>query len=71
VDMALESDADGKQLLEFFAAVELIVAKTCFKRQKNKFATYMSGSTVSTVDCLILRRYARRIIKNVKVTAGE
>jgi len=29
--------------------VELIVASTCFKRQKNKLASYVSGSTASAI----------------------
>jgi len=35
--------------------MELIVANKCFKRQKTKLATYVSGSTVSTTDYLLLR----------------
>jgi len=49
--------------------MELIVANTCFKRQK-KLATCVSGSTVSTIDYLLLS-CDRRFIRNVKVIAGE
>jgi len=51
--------------------MELIVTNTCFKRQKNKLTTYVSGGTVSAVDYLLLRRRDHRYIKNVKVIAGE
>jgi len=51
--------------------MELIVTNTCFKRQKNKLATYLSGGTVSAIDYLLLRGCDRRHIKNVKVIAGE
>ena len=37
--------------------------QTCFKRQKNKLTTHVSGSTVSTIDYLLLRRCDGRIIK--------
>ena len=46
-DMALERNADGEWILEFCDAMELIVRNTCFKRLKNKLATYVSGGTVS------------------------
>jgi len=60
VDMALEREI-----------MELIVTNTCFKRQKNEVATYVSGDTVSAIDYLLLRGCDRRHIKNVKVIAGE
>ena len=41
--------------------MELIVANTCFKRPKNKLASNVSGSTVSTINYLL----------QGKVTAGE
>jgi len=66
-----ERNADGEWILEFCDAVELIVTNTCFKRQKNKLATYVSGGTVSAIDYLLLRGCDRRHIKNVKVIAGE
>jgi len=44
-----ERNADGERLLEFCDAVELIVVNTCFKRQKNKLSTHVSGSTVRTL----------------------
>ena len=70
-DMALERNADGKRILEFCDAMELTVTNTCFQRQKNKLATYVSGGTVSAIDYLLLQRCDRRHIKNVKVIAGE
>ena len=66
-----ERNADGERLLEFCDAVELIVVNTCFKRQKNNLATYVSGSTVNTIDYLLLRRCERQIRKNIKIIAGE
>ena len=42
-----ERNDDGEWLLEFCDAMELTVTNTCFKRQKNKLATYVSGGTVS------------------------
>jgi len=39
---------DSKRLLKFCDAVELIVTNICFKRQKNKLVTYVSGSIVTT-----------------------
>ena len=62
-----EKNADGERILEFCDAMELIVTNTCFKRQKNKLATCVSGDTVSAIAYLLLRRCDRRIIKNVKV----
>jgi len=58
-DMALERererDADGERILEVCDAMELIVTNTCFKRQKNKLATYVSGGTVGVIYYLLLR----------------
>jgi len=71
VDMALERHADSERILEFCDAMELIVTNTCFKRQKNKLATYVSVGSVSVIDYLLLRRCDRRRIKNIKVIAGE
>ena len=61
------------QILEFCDATELIVANTCFRRQKNKLATYVSGGTMSATDYiyLLLSRCDRQHIKNVKFIAGE
>ena len=53
-DMALERNADGERILEFCDVMELIVTNTCFKRQQNKLATYVSGGTVSAIDYLLL-----------------
>jgi len=58
-----ERNADGEQIVEFCDAVELIVMNTCFKRQKNKLATYVSGGTVSAIDYLLLQRCDRQNIK--------
>ena len=46
-----ERNADGEQILEFCDAMELIVTITCFKRQKNKLAIYVSGGTVQSITC--------------------
>jgi len=51
-----DKNADGERLLEFCDAMELIVTNTCFKRQMNKLATYVTGSTVSTNDYLLLEQ---------------
>ena len=59
------------QFIVFLTKLELIVMNTCFKRQKNKLATYVSGDTVSAIDYLLLQRCDRRYIKDVKVIAGE
>ena len=40
-----ERNADGGRIPEFCDAMELIVMNTCFKREKNKLATYVSGGT--------------------------
>jgi len=66
-----ERNADGERILEFCDAMELIVTNTCFKRQKNKLANYVSGGTLSVIDYLLLRECDRRHIKNVKVIAGQ
>jgi len=64
-DMALERqrDADGERILGFCDAMELIVRNTCFKKQKNKLATYVSDGTVSAIDYLLLRGCDQRHIK--------
>ena len=49
-----ERNADGERILEFCDAMELMVTNTCFKRQKNKLVTYVSGGTVSATDYLLL-----------------
>jgi len=61
-----ERNADGEQILEFCDAMELIVTNTCFKRQKNKLATYVSGGTASAINYLLLRGCDGRHIKTSK-----
>jgi len=61
-----ERKADGEWILEFCDAMELIVMNNCFRRQKNKLATYVSGGTVSAIDYLLLRRCDRRYIKKAQ-----
>jgi len=62
-----ERNADGERILEFCDAV----TNTCFKRQKNKLATCLSGGTMSATDYLLLQRCDRRITEKTKVIAGE
>jgi len=69
-DMALERNADGEKILEFCDAMELTVTNTCFRRQKNKLATYVSGGTVSATDYMPLR-CDRRIIKKTSKSLLE
>ena len=57
MDMALEREmlmVSTEQIQEFCDAMELIVTNTCFKRQKNKLATCVSGGTVSACFILLL-----------------
>jgi len=54
-----ERNTDGERILEFCDAMELIVTNTCFKRQKSKLATYVSGDTASATDYLLLQRCDR------------
>ena len=61
-----ERRADGERILEFCDAVELLATNTCFKRQKNKFANYVSGGTETAIDQLLLRRCDRRYLKTSK-----
>jgi len=50
-----ERNAGGELILEFCDAMELIVTNTCFKRQRNKLASYVSDGAVSAIDYLLLR----------------
>jgi len=58
-----ERNPADERILEFCDAMELIVTNTCFKRQKNKLATYESGGTVSAINYLLFRGCDRRHIK--------
>src|SRR5881628_469925 len=62
---------EGKMLLEFAEAKELVVLNTAFKKRDLNKVTYASGDNRSQIDYMLVRRVDRKRVRDVKVIPGE
>ncbi|VFQ89174.1 unnamed protein product [Cuscuta campestris] len=61
----------GVSLLEFARASDMVVANSCFLKQDDHLATFVSGVGTTQIDFLLLRRCDRVLRKDAKVISSE
>ncbi|KAM7489846.1 hypothetical protein LguiB_027330 [Lonicera macranthoides] len=64
-------NTEGKSILDFSSAYDLMVANTCFKKREEHLITYKSGATCSQIDFFLFRKGDRKSCMDCKVIPGE
>ena len=64
---------EGVRILDFAAAMDMVVCNTLFKKEVNKLVTFSSGGRETTVDYILTRRVSRHSVRSrdVKAIPGE
>ena len=62
---------EGKDILEFSVAYDLMVTNTFFKKREEHLVTYKSGSSRTQIDFFLTRKRDRLACKDCKVIPGE
>ena len=62
---------EGERILEFSNATEMVVANTLFKKRDSRLVTYESGNSSTQIDYVMVRKANRKLVRDVKVIAGE
>ena len=60
-------NAEGERILEFGAAVGMVVCNTFLNKEYSKLIIYKSGDNRSMIDYLMVRKTDRCLVKDVKV----
>ena len=66
-----EIHAEGKSIVDFSSAFDLIIANTCFRKKDEHFITYKSGVSCSQIDFFLFRNSDRKICLDCKVIPRE
>ena len=66
-----DRNKEGERILEFCAAMDMIVANTFFKKRDSHLVTYESGSAKTQVDYCLVRKDQRKLLKDIKVIPSE
>ena len=64
-------NAEGRRILEFAVANNLIIGNTRFIKRDSHLITYESGGNKSQIDYVLFPRKLHRFVTNVKVIPGE
>ena len=64
-------NAEGRRILEFAVANNLIIGNTRFIKRDSHLITYESGGNKSQIDYVLFPRKLQRFVTNVKVIPGE
>ncbi|KAJ0970135.1 hypothetical protein J5N97_023012 [Dioscorea zingiberensis] len=62
---------EGKSILDFALAHDLVLTNTCFKKRESHLITFKNGGNCSQIDFLVTRRRDKSICKDCKVIPGE
>ena len=55
---------EGERLLEFGTATDMVVCNILFRKRE-------SGGCQTQIDYILVRKSARKVVKDVKVVSGE
>ena len=58
-------------ILEFTQACDLALGNSFFKKREDHYVTYMSGTNITVIDYILVRRQDLRDLKDCKVIPGE
>ncbi|XP_055814473.1 uncharacterized protein LOC129884149 [Solanum dulcamara] len=67
----VERNGGGVSILEFAKAFELVIANSYFLKRDNKLVTFSSTIARTQIDCLLLQKGDRGIVKDCKVIPSE
>ena len=66
---------EGKRILEFGSDMDMVVTNTMFQKRPSRLITYISGDennrTRTQIDYILIGRKNFKLVKDVKVIAGE
>ncbi|PKA67201.1 hypothetical protein AXF42_Ash004693 [Apostasia shenzhenica] len=66
-----EINEEGKTILEFSSAYDLVIANTLFKKREEHVITYKNGISRTQIDYFLIRKRDRLDCKNCKVIPSE
>ncbi|PKA66012.1 hypothetical protein AXF42_Ash010421 [Apostasia shenzhenica] len=66
-----EINEEGKTILEFSSAYDLVIANTLFKKREEHVITYKSGTSRTQIDYFLIRKRDRLDCKDCKVIPSE
>ncbi|XP_046988751.1 uncharacterized protein LOC124594424 [Schistocerca americana] len=66
-----ERNEEGKKIVEFEVAFDLVITNTYFQRKREKLITYRSGENKSQIDYILCIRKNSGEVRNTKVIYGE
>ncbi len=64
-------DTEGERILELASATDMVVANTMFDKRDSKLITYVSGDVSTQIDYILIGKSSLKLVKDVKVIAGE
>ena len=64
-------NTEGERILEFSVAHNLVVTNSHFRKKPSHIVTYKSGTSISQIDYILVRKRDRKLIRDVKVIPGE
>ena len=62
---------EGERILEMSAALDMVVCNTFFQKRDSRLITYSSGLSTTQIDYILVRNADKKVVKDVKVIAGE
>jgi hypothetical protein len=66
-----DGNQEGKDILDFAAAYNLLVANTFFRKRQSHLVTFNIAQHSSQIDFVVARRRDRRACSDWKVIRGE
>ena len=66
-----DRNQEGRDILDFAVAYDLLVANTLFKKRLSHLVTFSSAQHTSQIDFVLTRRMDRRACLDCKVIPGE
>ena len=64
-------NVEGKRVLEFAFANDLVVRNTCFIKRESHIVTFNSGTNRTQIDYILYRKSFHKAVKDVKVIPDE
>ena len=64
-------DVEGKRILEYALAFDLLLGNTCFKKRDSHLITYKSWNIAMQIDFILFRRTMRKLVTDVNMIPGE
>ena len=66
-----ERNKDSERIQEFADSLDMVVGKTLFKKDDEKFITYKSGNCATVIDYAVVQKEVMKKVEDIKVIPGE